>query len=356
MKRIFAPMTLILLALSIFALAGCGGAATQAPPTVAPTSVGATTEVTGKPTVPPGEYANPVLDRDFPDPDTLKADGWYYAYATNGNGRNIQVARSQDLVKWEVLTDALPKLPAWAAQDFGWAWAPEVWQPEDGGPFVMYHVARYAINKAGGTQCIGAATSETPEGPFQPVGDKPMICQVDAGGSIDPATFVDDDGKTYLLWKNDGNSGGGQTFLYIQPVSADGLTLEGEPTKLLTADTVWEGVLVEAPTLWKRDGKYYLFYSANAYNTPRYAVGYAVADHVLGPYEKVAGPFLKTNVGAGIVGPGGQDIVVGPDGDTWFLFHSWSATGYRYMDLVPLTWQDDRPALGELSRDPQPAP
>ena len=57
-----------------------------------------------------------------------------------------------------------------------------------------------------------------------------------------------------------------------------------------------EGVLVEAPTLWKHDGKYYLFYSANAYNNPRYAMGYAVSDNLLGPYRKAPQPLLKTDV------------------------------------------------------------
>ncbi len=265
-------------------------------------------------------------------------------------------ARSADLVKWDVLADALPKLPKWAVQDFGWAWAPEVWQPVKDGPYVMYHVARFAIGQGGGTQCIGLATSPKPEGPFQPQGDKPLVCQVSEGGSIDPATFVDDDGKQYLLWKNDGNSGGGQTWIYIQPLADDGITLTGEPAKLITADKAWEGVLVEAPTLWKHDGRYYLFYSANGFNTPRYATGYAVADNILGPYTKPGDPLLKTTVGAGIVGPGGQDVVIDDQGDTWMLFHSWSATGYRFMDLAPLQWDAGRPEVTGLSRDPQPAP
>ncbi|MBA2635336.1 MAG: family 43 glycosylhydrolase, partial [Sphingomonas sp.] len=76
---------------------------------------------------PPATYANPVLDADFPDPTVIRAaDGFYYAYATQGtrDGKmaNIQVARSTDLVRWQQLGDALPAKPAWASQtqDF-WA-------------------------------------------------------------------------------------------------------------------------------------------------------------------------------------------------------------------------------------------
>src|SRR5688500_4833049 len=70
----------------------------------------------------PGTFINPVLDQDFPDPDILKVGDVYYAYATNGNDTNIQAVRSTDLVHWQVLEDALPELPDWAVQEFGWAW------------------------------------------------------------------------------------------------------------------------------------------------------------------------------------------------------------------------------------------
>jgi beta-xylosidase len=118
----------------------------------------------------------------------------------------------------------------------------------------MYFVAHYIIGQ-GGTQCIGAATSDKPEGPYTSSAEKPLICQTDEGGSIDPSSFVDEDGKRYILWKNDGNSVGARTWIYIQPTSADGLSLTGSPTQLITADQSWEGVLVEAPTLWKHGGK-----------------------------------------------------------------------------------------------------
>jgi beta-xylosidase len=301
-------------------------------------------------------YRNPVLDRDFPDPDVFKAGDEYYAYATNGTGSgsevHVQAARSPDLVHWTPLPDPLPTLPAWAVPDFGWTWAPDVSQTD--GRYLMYYTTRLAIKK-GGTQCIGLAIAKRPEGPFEPQGDKPFVCQQNLGGSIDPATFVDDDGSHYLLWKLDANSVGGQAAIYIQKLSADGLSLEGEPTRLITAGQVWEGVLVEGPTLWKHDGRYYLFYSANDYASRRYATGYAVADNVLGPYEKAKEPLLATSLPAGVIGPGGQDVVVGPDGNTWIVFHDWSATGYRHLDLARLEWVDGVPAV-KLTRDAEPAP
>lgn len=311
------------------------------------------------PTLLAGYYRNPVLNHDFPDPDILRLEETgevtYYAYATNFSGVHVQTARSNDLIHWEYLGEAMPRLPEWAVPDFGWTWAPEVTQRPDGEGYILYYTTRFAIQQ-GGVQCIGAALSDQPGGPFEPVGDGPLICQQDQGGSIDAAFFRDDDGASYILWKNDGNSQGGISWIYIQKLSQDGLQVEGEPTRLIKADQVWEGVLVEGPTLWKHGGKYYLFYSANDYASQRYAAGYAVAETVLGPYEKAQGPFLASNLKAGIVGPGGQDIVTDETGQDWILFHGWTAEAVRVLYIARLDWQDGTPQLGPLTREPLPGP
>ncbi|UOQ73570.1 family 43 glycosylhydrolase [Hymenobacter cellulosilyticus] len=68
----------------------------------------------------PATYQNPILNEDFPDPTIIRAsDGYYYAYGTQtkyqGQIINMQVARSRDLVQWELLPDALPQKPRWAS-------------------------------------------------------------------------------------------------------------------------------------------------------------------------------------------------------------------------------------------------
>ena len=370
MRRLFARALALVI---LFALAACGGsqgAAQRTTPAVAPT-VAATAVPTAapspaataptRPTAPAATptlgadmFANPVIGQDFPDPDALKVGDIYYAYATGNFDAqvSIQAARSRDLVHWQLLPDALPTFPSWAEHDPGLVWAPEVTTAADGKTYLMYFAARVAGT---GRQCIGMATSAKPEGPFESPGAKPMICQEEQGGSIDPSSFVDDDGARYVLWKNDGNCCGGQTWIYIQKISGDGRALEGQPAQLIKNDQPWEGGVIEAPTLWKHAGKYYLFYSANDYNTPRYAVGYAVAESPLGPYQKAKQPLLKSDIKGGVVGPGGQDVVLGQDGETWMLYHSWGP-GYRTMSLDRLTWQGDAPVVEEHGRVAQPAP
>ncbi|HZG68010.1 MAG TPA: glycoside hydrolase family 43 protein [Herpetosiphonaceae bacterium] len=305
-----------------------------------------------------GEFQNPVLRADFADPGVLKVDDTYYAYATNASGKNIQAARSQDLVKWEVLPDAMPALPKWARLGGSLVWAPEV--AKIGEKFVLYYTAR---DKESNKQCVGVATSDKPEGKFRDTNDKPFVCQAQEGGTIDASPFFDE-GKWYLLFKNDGNCCSIPTHLYIQEMTPDGLGLVGEPTRLVRNDRAWEGRVVEAPTMWKHEGKYYLFFSANDYAGPPYAVGYANCESAVGPCEDAPeNPILKSVLEKPLViGPGHQTIIQDDDGETWIVYHAWEVTGSgtrgsrRFMWIDQLVWEDGKPVVKGPTTDPQPVP
>lgn len=284
----------------------------------------------------------PVIDRDFPDPDVLATSGRYYLYATNDARRNVQVAESADLAEWEVLDeDALPELPEWVIP--GKTWAPEVTEVAPG-RFVMYTTT---TNFSPSRQCIAVATSESPTGPFTVQGDGMLLCPDEEGGAIDASTFRDDDGSLHLLWKNDGNCCGLDTWLQAAPLSADGLSLTGSPVRLLMQTLDWEGDLVEAPTLVKRGGVYHLFYSANSYGDERYAVGHATAPALAGPWTKDPEPFFATaSTDGALVGPGGQDIVTDAAGDDVFFVHAWDENFLaRKVYAFPLVWEDGVPRV-----------
>ncbi len=312
-------------------------------------------------------FTNPVIDQDFPDPFVLAAEGAYYAYATTDVSQNLQLARSDDLVTWEILDDPLPKLAAWSSGD---TWAPEVLKTSAG--FVLYYTAHAPDIKrpdGSGAQCITLAVAETPAGPFVDSSTEPLVCQADDGGSIDATPFVDADGRMYLIWKNDGNCCGLQTRFSIQELSADGLKLTGKPSDLgLVNDEPWEGSLIEAPTLVLKDGTYYLFFSANGYDTEFYAVGYATATTVLGPYvDATENPILASAwdrpVTSQARGPGHQSIVTGPGGGLWIAYHAWDeeAVGYanfgsRTVWLDRLELNDGKAVVHGPTGDPQPVP
>jgi beta-xylosidase len=262
-----------------------------------------------------GGFTNPVFDSNFPDPMIIQGSAGYLAIATNGNGSNVQTLTSKDLVSWESGPDAMPKLPGWSSP--GKVWAPEAIK-HSAGRYLMYYTTR---SPNPNVQCIGAAVANKPEGPYVDQRSKPLICQENEGGSIDPSPFTASDGTRYLYWKNDGNALGVDTYIYVQRLAPGGTELTGKAQRLFKQDLPWEGTLVEGPFLWENGGRFQMFYSANDYGSENYAVGHAVADSPLGPFTKTPEPILVTNDVA--AGPG-HCALFEKDGRVWMVYHAWT--------------------------------
>ncbi|KAF7349636.1 Arabinanase/levansucrase/invertase superfamily protein [Mycena sanguinolenta] len=160
---------------------------------------------------------------------------------------------SEDFVEWTVQGDALPNPRSWVDSSNSGIWAPDVRQITSNS-YVMYYTA---FSTADGNHCIGAATSSTPAGPFTPQ-LAPILCDSAGGGVIDASGFEAPGGALYLVWKVDGNSKGLSTPIFIQPLAANGYTLTGSATQLITHEAV-DGYIVEAPSMVYWEGWYYLY-------------------------------------------------------------------------------------------------
>jgi len=330
-----------------------------------------------------GEFLNPVL-RNFPDPDLMQVEDGFYAYATTNyqaaseEGSHIQVARSTDLVTWERLSDALPEQASWSgltplfrAQPHSATWAPDV--TPIGDRFVMYYTTpalEIPRPDEKPSQCLSVAVSDSPEGPFVDDSEAPIVCQADLGGSIDGSYFQDEDGTQYLVWKNDGNCCGLPTNFWLQELSADGAAVTGEAVQLegLANDNAWEAGVIESPQVLIHDGRYYMFYSGNDFASGSYAVGYATADALEGPYtDAEENPILFTDFNSapelGLAGPGHQGIFTDDDGDLWMAYHAWDNTAIgndsvgRHLWLDELLFEEDgRPVVDGPDAAPQAVP
>ncbi|MEV0390138.1 family 43 glycosylhydrolase [Nonomuraea sp. NPDC050643] len=276
-----------------------------------------------------------LINSDFPDPDVIQAGSTYYAYSTSGSAGRIPVASAPSATgPWTRRGDALPNKPSWAGT--GGFWAPDVSRRPDG-RYLMYFTAP---STATGRMCLGAAVSDTPLGPFQPLGSGPLVCDASEGGDIDPSSFVDTDGRRYLLYKNDGNAVGRPTIIWLQQVAADGVTFIGGRTELIRNDRPEEAGVIEAPVLVKRPSQYVLFYSGGSYTGNSYFTGYAVSSSLTGPYTKAYRPLMTTASFDGAVqGPGGTDVL----GDRAF-FHGW-VNNARWMYSAELGWANDYPVV-----------
>ncbi len=300
----------------VAALCVAVSAAFSGPVVTAATAAGSTAHAAAAPS------SGPLYSADFPDPDVITVGSAYWAYSTDSAGRNIQVLSLADLLHGNTPGDALPNLPAWAVA--GMTWAPGVAQVE--GRFVMYYTVH---DGSSGRQCISVATSLTPGGPFQDTSTAPFICQLADGGSIDPSPFVAPDGHLYLVWKSDDDAIGQPSTLWSQPLSADGLTLVGSPSPLLTETAPWQAPTIEGPAMIALDGRYFLFYGANQFNSPDAGIGYAVCPSPSGPCtdESVQGPWWGTH--GPVVGPSGPAPFHDAAGATHLAYQAWTGpVGY----------------------------
>lgn len=293
---------------------------------------------------------------DVADPFLVVDGGRPWLFVTNNTAGNVPVIGGSNPGEL-VVSDALPELPAWAAE--GFTWAPAVTRTEGG-----WVLAFTAQHRESGRQCIGVATSTTVGGPYEPA-DEPLVCDLGRGGSIDASFVADDTGQRWLLYKDDGNCCGLPTTLRAVPLTADATALAGPATDLLTADLAWEDGLIEAPTMRQVGDRWLLVYSANRWDTADYAVGAAWCDTPAGPCEKQAQPALTA--ADGLDGPGGVEFTGGARGNEAIVtFHAWPTDvidpegSGRRLHLGMLTIVDDvvtiTPAsLGELPGSSQPA-
>lgn len=220
-------------------------------------------------------YQNPVCEGA--DPFVLLHDGVYYLYSTNAPD-GFRVFTSTDMGTW---IDRGYCLRAEDVQGDRWFWAPEVLFRD--GKFHMVYVA---------DEHLGIAVADSPLGPFRQK-KKQWLNELN---EIDGHFFVDEDGTVYLFFVRFENG----NVLYCAKMREDLLSYDPDTvTFLFRAEEEWElrdCSVVEGPFVLKHKGKYYLTYSANHTRCEDYAVGCAVADHPMGPYQRVSyNPILKKN-------------------------------------------------------------
>ena len=264
------------------------------------------------------------------DPYVLFYKDKYYAYGTRTNGFEVYI--SDDLEHWR-RGDRLALSPqdSWGTK---WYWAPEVYYIETEKKFYMFYTVDEHI-------CV--ATSDSPEGPFVQDEKKPL--REEKG--IDASLFMDDDGKAYLYFVR---FTGGNVIWGVEMNSDLKSVKEETLRECIKADASWElqqAKVAEGPSLLKRNGVYYLIYSANHFRSQDYAVGYATATSPLGPWRKYDGnPILcrDKDMASGLVGTGHGAPFLCRDGSYKYIYHAHSSVNRvepRTSYLNDLIFGDD---------------
>ncbi len=185
-------------------------------------------------------------------------------------------------------------------RDVPWA-SKQMWAPDAAFKNNTYYLFFPARDKEGIFR-IGVATSESPSGPF-----KAEENYIPGSFSIDPAVFVDDDGKSYMYF---GGLWGGQlekwqtgTFLpdengptgnepalgpRVAELSDDMLSFKSAPQEISIVDEDGKPLTAgdedrryfEGPWVHKYNGYYYLSYSTGS----THKLVYAISKNPMGPY------------------------------------------------------------------------
>lgn len=318
----------------------------------------------------PTTYTNP-LSVAFGDPFVLSAsDGKYYMYGTGVVEKGFAAYSSDNLSDWhfegEVYSGNNPD--SWTVANY---WAPEVYEIND--KYFMFFSADWKVNPTNELENfrIGVAVSDSPTGPFLEVSDKPLF---DPGYPIIDANILVHDGRTYLYYSRccykhpvesevaDWARKEGlfeeveESWVYGIEISDDFSSVIGEPVLLLQPPTTmdnpqteWESRSVtsgevnrrwtEGSFAFEHDDKIYMMYSANYFGGEHYAVGYAVADHPLGPFTKADNnPVLEKNIASGgeVTGTGHNMVFWSKDADKMYcVYHGRTAkTGHDRVVFI----------------------
>jgi beta-xylosidase len=270
------------------------------------------------------------------DPFIMLWEGRYYAYGTY-SADGIMVFVSDDLLSWQIPEGAssglaLHKKDVWSDR---WFWAPEVYPIN--GKFYMYYSADEHI-------CV--AISDNPLGPFKQETKKPMI---ENEKCIDNSLFVDDDGTPYLFFDrfNDGLN------IWVAELEENLADIKAETmAKCINVSQAWEEVwprVNEGAFVIKRNGTYYMTYSANSYESPFYGIGFATASNITGPWTKYEGNPIFQKPG-GLVGVGHSAMFTDKDGTLRIVFHAHNSTTnihprHMYISTVRFESRDGREVM-----------
>ena len=277
-------------------------------------------------------YKNPLNITGIGDPFVLKPKdprfrGKYYLYASS-SPIGYKVWSSEDLVAWKdegLCYDG--RRSAWARDCF---WAPEC--VEYKGKYYLFFSANWNYNPGNDDETfrLGVAVSESPLGPFADAKDEPLF---DPGYPvIDADVFIDGDGSKYITYSRccyrHKVGAFEESHIYGARLTEDMTGIVGEGQVLLKPCQDWENWSEhtgrrwnEGSFLFKRNGVYYIMFSANHYQDKEYAIGYATAEKPLGPYKKHEGnPVLKADYPR-VSGPGHNSCTFSPDGSEMLIVY-----------------------------------
>lgn len=322
----------------------------------------------GVPCLPAGPDVDGVLAGGA-DPAIIAAPAGQKGYYVFATGRGLPICYSPDLVRWTRVARVFrTSVPSWAARAIPGSRG--IWAPDLSYFAGRYHLY-YSVSTFGSQRSvIGLAVNKTinPSDPEYTWEDRGLVLEShphkDDFNAIDPALFVDTDGKAWLFW------GSYWTGIKVAPVDkATGkLANRARIRPVASRGRGNRNTAIEGAYVIRRGTWYYLFVSwdfclAGAESTYKVMVGRA--KKVTGPYVDLQGRRMIDGGGTLVLashgrwaGPGHNSVLhVGPR--WWMAHHTYDTKNlraHRVLQIRPMYWTASGwPVVGQpVSAAPAP--
>lgn len=261
---------------------------------------------------------NPVLDGWYADPEGVILENKFWIFPTFSAKYREQVFldafSSKDLITWKkhphVIDTSIIK---WAYMAM---WAPSIVKKDK--KYYLFFSANDIQSKVRNGKAddhnggIGIAVANKPEGPYKDHLGKPLINQFyNDAQPIDQYVFQDKDKQYYIIYGGWGHCNIGRLnkdFTALQPFE------DGKLVKEITPENY-----VEGPTMFIRNGKYYLMWSEGGWTNGTYKVAYGVSDSVFGPFNRIE-TVLEADLDIA-TGAGHHSVINLPNTDEWYMVY-----------------------------------
>ncbi|MFO7369738.1 MAG: glycoside hydrolase family 43 protein [Bacteroidales bacterium] len=271
----------------------------------------------------PGEFYNPILQGCYPDPSISKrGDDYYLICSSFAMFPGVPIFHSNDLVNWKQIGHVLDRTSQLKVEDCGISagvYAPQIIYNTNNETFYMI-----TTQFSGGFGNIVVKTKDPLQGWSDPF-------KLNFNG-IDPSLFFDDNGKGYVI-HNDAPDRGKELYDGHRVIKIWEYDMEKDQVIAGTDKIIVDGgvdlskkpIWIEAPHIYKKNGKYYLMCAEGGTGDWHSEVIF-VSDSPKGPYKPASNnPILTQRYfpkdrANKVDWAGHADLVPGPDGKYYGVF------------------------------------
>lgn len=309
------------------------------------------------------EFYNPILQGTYPDPSiTRKGDDYFLVVSSFSMFPGVPIFHSKDLVNWKQIGHVLDRKSQLKVSNSGISmgiYAPVIRYNEYNDTFYMI-----TTQFAGDMGNIVVKTKDPFKGWSDPI-------KLDFEG-IDPSMFFDDNGKAYVV-HNDAPNQGEELYQGHRVIKIWEYDLEKDQVIPGTDKIIVNGgvdlskkpIWIEAPHIYKKNGKYYLMCAEGGTGGWHSEVIFS-SDKATGPYVPAPGnPILTQRHFAKdrknkVDWAGHADLVLGPDNKYYGVFLAIRPNNQdrvntgRETFILPVDWSGKFPVFvnGLLPMEP----